>query len=289
MEAKGPLLLRGCSVARASGGEGSWKGLIVISAISISVLTGFPIPAHMVARVRLWVCGVWRGGSRLRRLRDLIPDAAIRAGPKADWLRPPRPAATVIIALGLPHHMQLLTPIAAPSMRERLHAQECWLAWPRRLTLRLPRPLRALVVRHWMENLQRGMLLRWQFVGAVLRLGPRSSGEEARLRLPAAHQLASAGKRCTAQFVGAELRLGRVHASGESAYSYPTTSRPSDSELQGPAQRRTTLVPILVPPTRMRCRCLQGRSGRLTMPFLKPLCLAITWKQVLLKSQATVN
>ncbi len=61
---KGPLLLGGSGVARANGGELPWESMVAIGAAPTSVLTRVPNLTRLVARVRVWVCGVGRGGPR---------------------------------------------------------------------------------------------------------------------------------------------------------------------------------------------------------------------------------
>ncbi len=285
---KGPLFLGGRSVARADGGEWPWERMIAIGAASTSVLTRLPSPTCLVARVRVWVCGAGRGGPRRRRLRDLLPDAASHAGCRADLLRSPSFVTMLILALNLPRGMRPSMPTAVRYTLARLRAPTCWPAWPLRMTFLLLLPVRILRVRDAAGTLLRTTVLSWEFEGVASRLGPRSSGEEARPWLPAAHQLASAGGPRAAEFEGGTMRLGRLLTSARSASSSITPWR-SVRGLQTLSQRRAALAPVCASSPLLRSRSLLGRLGRLALLPLEASCLAATWNRAFMKSSANVN
>jgi hypothetical protein len=123
---KGPVFLGGRSVARADGGKWPWERVVAIGAASTFVLTRFPSPTCLVARVWVWVCGVGRGGPRRRRLRDLLPDAASHVGCRTDLRRPPSFVPMLTLALNLPRGMRQDMPTAVRYTLARLRALTCW-------------------------------------------------------------------------------------------------------------------------------------------------------------------
>ncbi len=199
-----------------------------------------------------------RGGPRHRRLRDLLPDAASHVGSRMDSRRPPGSAPTFTLALNLHRGGRWDMLIAAQFTLAWRRAPTCWPAWPRRTTFLLLHA-RIVMVREAAKARLRATVLRWEFEGERLRLGPRPSGEEARARLPAADQLASAEGLRAAEFVGGNTRLGRVLTTVRRA-----TSRTSS------------------------WRSARG-LGQMALLLFEPIDLVATWARAFPRPSANVN
>ncbi len=195
---------------------------------------------------------------------------------------------TITIAPNLPCGMRQSMPTVVQYTLARLRAPTCWLAWSLRLALLLRWPLLALNFRNAAEILARAAMPVCEFEGEASRLGPRSSGEEAWPRLPAAHLLASAGEPRAAEFEGETIRLGRRISRARTATSATTPRR----SARGPhtiSLRRTALTPVCVSTSRRRSRLPLRRLGRLAPIPLVPFHLAAIWTRAFLKSPANVN
>ncbi len=150
------------------------------------------------------------------------------------------------------------------------------------------RPLLTLDLRNGAEILAWAALPVCEFEGEASRLGPRSSGEEASLRLPAAHLLASAGEPRAAEFEGGSICLGRRIPRARAAASV-TTWRRSARGLLYTLLRRTALAPACVSASLRRSRPRLRSLGRLApTPFVLS-DLAAVWTRALLKSPPNVN